>query len=336
MSHPLISVIVPVYNIREYLTPCIQSITSQSYSDLEIILVDDGSTDDSLVKCQEFASQDARIKIISQINGGVSVARNTGLEKATGDFLAFVDGDDVVAEDYFERLILGMQDETILSMCGHMRFADFPCQFPMERHASIVLNAGECARKLLAGTFPVCVCVGILRTREAKKLRFPVGVKNNEDKYFIFQYLMYHEDARVYYSNDQLYGYYVRPGSATTASWSGDTGMINVARQIYDLTMQRHPEWEDLAKRNLLNAQFTTLKSILRSGRVVQETYETLKTLRKEILFAGIPHHLGFRMKLEFSVLRMGLCWYRLLVWLFYSLVSLEARQRYNEKKVMQ
>ena len=93
MEH-LVSIIVPVYNTGEYLAPCIESLTSQTYSNLEIILVDDGSTDGSGAVCDEFARRDERIKVIHQKNSGVSSARNAGLENASGTYLTFVDADD--------------------------------------------------------------------------------------------------------------------------------------------------------------------------------------------------------------------------------------------------
>ena len=93
MEH-LVSIIVPVYNTGEYLAPCIESLTSQTYSNLEIILVDDGSTDGSGAVCDEFARRDDRVKVIHQKNAGVSAARNAGLEIASGAYLTFVDADD--------------------------------------------------------------------------------------------------------------------------------------------------------------------------------------------------------------------------------------------------
>ena len=101
---PLISIIVPIYNIAEYASECIQSLINQTYKNIEIILVDDGSTDHSPVICDEFAEQDERIKVIHKRNGGLSDARNAGLDVATGEYIGFVDGDDWVDEDMYETL----------------------------------------------------------------------------------------------------------------------------------------------------------------------------------------------------------------------------------------
>lgn len=101
----MISVIVAVYNIREYISRCIESILAQSYKDLEILLIDDGSTDDSGKICDEYAGKDARIKVIHQKNQGLGAARNTGMSIAAGEFIAFVDGDDWIEPDMYAEMV---------------------------------------------------------------------------------------------------------------------------------------------------------------------------------------------------------------------------------------
>ena len=100
----LISIIVPVYNIENYLDKCIESIVHQTYKNLEILLIDDGSTDHSGKKCDEWAKKDKRIRVIHKKNGGVSSARNIGLEKAKGEYIGFVDGDDFVNKKMYEEM----------------------------------------------------------------------------------------------------------------------------------------------------------------------------------------------------------------------------------------
>ena len=105
VSRDKVSVIVPVYNVRDYLEECINSIVSQTYKKLEIILIDDGSTDGSSDICDKYAVEDRRIKVIHKENGGLSDARNCGLDNMTGDFVLFVDGDDAIKKDMIEVLI---------------------------------------------------------------------------------------------------------------------------------------------------------------------------------------------------------------------------------------
>ena len=98
---PKISVIIPVYNVSQYLHRCVDSVINQTYSDLEIILVDDGSPDDCPIICDEYSKKDARVKVIHKPNGGLSSARNAGLDIATGEYVGFVDSDDWIEEDTF-------------------------------------------------------------------------------------------------------------------------------------------------------------------------------------------------------------------------------------------
>lgn len=114
-----ISIIVPIYNSEKYLARCIESILRQTYSNLEIILVDDGSVDDSAHICDSFAFRDERILVFHQPNGGVSVARNLGLKKAKGDFVMFVDADDWMEPDLCEILISSMDEKCDLVICGY-------------------------------------------------------------------------------------------------------------------------------------------------------------------------------------------------------------------------
>lgn len=104
MVKPLISIIVPVYNVAPYLNRCFDSLRDQTYKNLEIILIDDGSTDKSKELCEQFARDESRVVLKRQKNGGLSSARNTGLGLAKGDYVTFIDSDDFIANDYIEFL----------------------------------------------------------------------------------------------------------------------------------------------------------------------------------------------------------------------------------------
>ncbi len=115
----MISVIIPIYNSEKYLNECISSVLEQTYKDFELILVDDGSTDESLKICNDFAKTDLRIIVVHQENSGVSIARNRGLKIAKGDFIAFVDSDDFVDNDWLELLLKGITEKNAdVAVCG--------------------------------------------------------------------------------------------------------------------------------------------------------------------------------------------------------------------------
>lgn len=104
MSCPKVSIIVPIYNMEKYLGRCIDSILVQTHTNIEVILVDDGSTDSSPQVCDDYAKRDPRIKVIHKSNGGLSSARNAGLDIATGDYIGFVDSDDYISTDMYKVL----------------------------------------------------------------------------------------------------------------------------------------------------------------------------------------------------------------------------------------
>lgn len=122
---PLISVIVPVYNVEKYIDRCLNSITNQSYRNLEIILIDDGAKDASGSLCDEWADRDSRVKVIHKVNAGLGMARNTGLENCTGDYVAFVDSDDFVELCMFEKMLIALNNSGANTCyCSHQTYAN--------------------------------------------------------------------------------------------------------------------------------------------------------------------------------------------------------------------
>lgn len=124
-NQALISVIIPVYNVEAYLRECVESVLKQTYQNFEIILVDDGSTDSSGVICDEYVDKDERVSVIHQSNGGLSVARNTGLSESNGDYIYFLDSDDYIAENALEHLIkIAEKDNSDIVFFDAVSFAD--------------------------------------------------------------------------------------------------------------------------------------------------------------------------------------------------------------------
>ena len=121
-----ISVIVPIYNAEKYLDACVESITIQTYTDIEIILIDDGSTDSCPEKCDRWASLDGRIKVVHQKNAGISGARNAGLKAVSGKYLTFVDSDDLIHPEMLEHLYAALtEDRSDIAVCDFHRFTDY-------------------------------------------------------------------------------------------------------------------------------------------------------------------------------------------------------------------
>ena len=333
---PSISVIVPLYNAEQYISVCVGSILRQTFSDFELLLVDDGSKDCSSQKCNALALSDNRIHVFHQNNAGVSAARNLGIENAKGKYIAFVDADDIVSADYLSYLLEGINKEnTVLSMCSHVRIRDYNYQFSAAQDVYIDIPAKESSKRLLNGDFPVSVCGGLLKKELLKDISFPVGIRNNEDKLFLYQYLINNEEGSVSFSNEKLYGYYVREGSATTASWNGSFDIITIADEIFNITQKVHPEWIETAKNACMKSRLDTLKSIILSNKAKQFD-SVVRNLHREILEYGYPSKGGHRLKLEYTTLRMGIPAYNFLVKSYYRMYSEEARYKMNDKRTRQ
>ena len=173
----LISVIVPVYNVESYVAECIESIQNQTYMNLEIILVNDGSTDNSGDICDQYATYDERIKVIHKENAGVSAARNTGIEAANGDYIAFVDSDDYIAPNMYEDMlrILKENDLDILE-CTAFRDKGGEIIEGCNDGSLEIFNRDEALKMAMYDCF-VAVWSQLYKRSAIDDVRFPVGRK---------------------------------------------------------------------------------------------------------------------------------------------------------------
>ncbi|MDR1008372.1 MAG: glycosyltransferase [Campylobacteraceae bacterium] len=171
MSMPLISVIVPVYNVEQYLKKCLNSITNQTYKNLEIILVDDGSPDNCGKICDEYAAKDKRVRVIHKNNGGLSDARNAGLDIASGEYIAFVDSDDYIDLQAYEELIdiaLKEESDIVISSFYYVKKSGI---FLYEKSLK-GLNKEEILYQFLSDNYHSSVCNKFFKAELFEKLRF--------------------------------------------------------------------------------------------------------------------------------------------------------------------
>lgn len=186
---PLISIIVPVYKVEKYLNRCVLSIVNQTYDNLEIILVDDGSPDQCPFMCDEWAKKDKRIKVIHKKNGGLSDARNVGMRAASGELIGFVDSDDWIAPDMYQYLYERMNaDNSDISTCGVKMVwdNDTPSQM-LTRSGSCVLNKKEAMEALIDESWiKQPVWYKLYKTQIIQNIFFPVG-KYHEDAFWSYQ-----------------------------------------------------------------------------------------------------------------------------------------------------
>lgn len=281
---PSVSVIIPVYNVLNYLERCINSVRSQTWHNLEILLIDDGSTDGSGAACDYVASQDDRIKVVHQKNAGLSAARNVGLDLATGDFLTFVDSDDWVHPRYVEA----MMDAQANSHARMVICQWIPCSGEQDPSASVgkieIIDRDEAIPRMLKGEW-VSAWAKLYHRSLFEDLRFPVG-KYNED-YAILIYLFERCDV-ICLIPDVLYYYFKREGSITHSLLNVHSfdEFIN-GMDVWTYCRQKNAEWGNLALFNV------TASIIKRSGACLLENrfmdkYDQMKRVvfdhRKQIL----------------------------------------------------
>lgn len=219
----MVSIIVPVYNVEMYLPQCIDSILAQSYSNIEVILVDDGSTDSSLSICREYAERDERIRVYHQNNMGVSAARNTGISNARGEYIAFVDSDDLIRQDYIEKLIFDLSENNAdISACDLLRFNDMnePDLLSTEENdEKIFLSGKEAALAVYTGQskLHIAVWAKIIKKSLFAGMEFPVGKIHEDDA--LTPRLLYKAN-KIVYSENKMYLHRKRQNSIMEVGFS--------------------------------------------------------------------------------------------------------------------
>ena len=187
MNKSIISVVIPIYNMEKYLNKCIESVINQTYRNLEILLIDDGSTDNSPGMCDEWAKKDNRIKVFHKTNGGLSDAKNYGIEHASGKFIGFVDSDDWIEENMYEELYKeAMDNNADIIICG--RYLEFSnCKIIQSASKKSIMTGKEAIIKMDSfGEFDMSSCDKMYRIELFENIRFPYG-KKCEDAYVTYK-----------------------------------------------------------------------------------------------------------------------------------------------------
>lgn len=215
----LISVVIPVYNAEEFVKRCLESIRCQTYRNLEILVVDDGSKDNTFAICSELAKIDNRIKVIYQENSGVSAARNLGIDRATGEYISFIDADDYIKEDYFEHLLKDLVEHNADITCCNMIEMHNGKQVFFSRPRVIFERSISDIKEVYKDTisdkegYMSTVWAKLIKTKLAKRYKFPVDIKMGEDQ--IYMYNLFSEKPSVYLDTYEGY-YYIRNDQSVT------------------------------------------------------------------------------------------------------------------------
>ena len=209
----MISVIVPVYNAEKYLDRCIQSILTQTYTDFELLLINDGSTDSSGAICDRYAEQDSRVRVFHKENGGVSSARNMGLDNAKGEWIAFVDSDDWVLDSYLYNLV------------SHSHNVDLVISYAEYLYSNGERKNEEYASRMVSNEIDVLFTENdlswhtspwakLFNKKFCDQLRFIEGMHIGEDLVFLYTYML--KSNKIYVSNDTDYIYFVESQNSLT------------------------------------------------------------------------------------------------------------------------
>ena len=263
-NRPLVSVIVPVYNNEKLLEKCVRSILDQTYNNLEILLVNDGSTDKSIYICNQLKDLDKRIIVIDKLNEGVSITRNRGIEEASGDYLTFVDSDDYIEKDMIEELYNGIQDYDLCT-CNYYAVKNNK-RVPKSDIEAYSIENGEINIYIEKMQKQMLFCNPVNKIYKAdivKKydIRFPQNIDVGEDYLFNIEYIKYVRKAK--YITKPLYNYVINKGTLSQSyrprTLENEMQMVRNIKNIYEereFDMSYiYNQYIELLKSNIYNLQ---------------------------------------------------------------------------------
>ena len=281
-----ISVIIPVYNTEKYLHECISSVINQTYNNLEIILINDGSQDFSGAICDDYAKQDSRIKVIHKENGGVSSARNEGLKLASGDYIAYLDSDDSIEPNMYEVLLkAALEKDVDIISCNYMN---------IQKDKPLVLNRGIDKSEyegddVLYSFFKYSILSSAIwnklyKRNTVKNLYFDVRFSMAED--VLYNFFAFKKSRKIAYVNSPLHRRNVREGSLTTMYFNERYFHSIKARQIIVETLQGS-QHEEAARYFLLKRSVDILNRIIVTGQFKEKKHEIIAEIKenKELIF---------------------------------------------------
>lgn len=253
-----VSIIVPIYNVDLYLEQCIKSLINQTYKNIEIILINDGSTDSSLDICNRFKDMDNRIIVINQLNFGVSVARNNGLKLSNGKYIMFVDADDFVENDYIEKMVLAIESAD-MAICSYKECYKNSIVDKSLNRDEIIDNILAINKMFGRENFGGYLWNKIFKNEIIKKnnIQFQTNIYMCEDMLFVIKYLLKCKNVKLI--SNKLYNYRMRKSSMV---WNQNS-------QKYETIFLAYNEIYKLLKENNINLEYlkyTILNSIYSNG----------------------------------------------------------------------
>jgi len=265
MESNLISVIVPAYNIAEFLPRCLDSILNQTYSNLEVIVISDGSTDGTDNVIKEYAEKDSRVVPVFKENSGVSDTRNKGLEIAKGDYIGFVDGDDYIEPNMYEILLNNaIENDADISHCGYQMVFPTRVDYYYNTGKKVIQDNKKGIRDIIVGDYvEPGLWIKIYKNSILTDIRMPQNIKINED--VLFNFYAFTKSKKSVYEDLPLYHYILRKGSATTSKVNTNKlyDPIKVRKEIFDYCLKNYDkELQSLSYTSYLNAVISMFRTI--------------------------------------------------------------------------
>lgn len=310
----MISIIVPVFNVEKYLPKCIESLIHQTYKNIEIILVDDGSSDKSGMICDQYAKVDSRIKVIHKINEGQSIARNKGLSIAKGEFIAFVDSDDWVNDRYCE-ILLSLISNSDLAICSYKKTTK-KNQTTLQLKSSydiISLNKNHLWKEIF-GKLNNAVWNKLYKRELLKKISFQPGIYHGEDLLFNLKYIKNCKNANM--TTSKLYYYNTRTNSITKSPFSEKKKFELISKDIaLNYIKENCPYLLLTAQKYCFRARLNLLRGIILAN--VEEAQDTLIKECESYLknnYEKIKYNLSSKDKIEYLIFKNYKFLYKILL----------------------
>lgn len=324
MNEPKISVIVAAYRVEQYLHKCIDSILAQTFKNIEVILVDDGSPDRSGDICDEYAQKDNRVKVIHKQNGGQSTARNAALDVSVGDYVGFVDGDDWIEQEMYEKLLemLKAEDADIVQ-CGWYKVdskGKKECPYTNSFKESYI--AHQALDELIrseGGHLNTSVCCKLFKGDLARRFRFS-PVRAYEDDEYVFKTVS--AATKIVCIHTPYYDYFNREGSTMTAKFNlNKIALVTIQKNICDLMQECYPERFEEVQKVLCSKQFYILNCLLSAVDIPTASEEAVK-MQSMIIASYHEYMRNSRMGMNKLMLRLikyapSFVWKSILKWKF-------------------
>lgn len=317
MTQPRISIIVPVYNLEAYLEKTVTMLMEQTYRNLEIILVDDGSTDATPEICDRLAAQDPRIVVFHTPNRGVSAARNLGMKAASSDYIGFCDGDDQLEKDMYEYLYQLLRDaDADISVCGvQIRYEGASGKNTVKGYDGVFSTPQDAIRKLLSAEMSISLYTKLFRADVIRDLYLPEDIRLREDEYYC--YAAFARARRIASGKLAKYIYIRREGSASMSAFSEKHyDILKVCSRLRTEIGQAFPELKPQLTAKMLKELMHVYKLMIvrKAGAVHQAAGNEICRRIRNDNWAPVTQYLTPKEKICYYALKCSKPLYRLLV----------------------